>query len=412
MPFAVADIGALLFAVLCLSVGYSILTFGKFIAALIPSVPIIGSAIRNAILSASEAAGNFLLDLTHASWSRVVMITNDLVYITNFLPSRIIRLFEHHSAQLQTVQHTSIPTAVGVETSNRVNDVNTEEASRKQAIDNVQSDLHSAEVSLQNNINTLGDKTVPAEIETARAGVEHDLSQVSSNLQNNIDSLSRTLVSDLSAVWEAVRPLQTAVSSTIPAELAAEATRANQVIAEAKQAVLSQLSDAITSINGEITTAEGLAASALDRAVQGIDADLNNTIVAEQNALIAAKNDILLQLQTATGKLQGAIDIDNANIGTLQTVTALAIPAAIAAVATGVASITREFEECGVTSCDGPNSLQNQLSKLGGLLSITGELGFLAEAIKDPQGTEEAIQGTLSGLYNTGHSLIDDLLAL
>lgn len=412
MPFAIADIGALLFAFLCLALAYSIVTFGKFIAALIPSVPVIGGAIRNAILSATESAGGFLMDLTHASWNRSVQMLNAMVYITNWLPTKVINVFEHHAAQLSTIQHTSIPTAVNTEASNRINDVNNEASQRAAAVSGVESELHKAETSLQNNIDTLEHQTVPADIQNAKDDISRTLNVAEANLQHNIDALSSTLVSDLSNVWNAIEPLQHAVAETLPAELAAEAAAANQAIAQAKADILSKLTDTITTVEGEIQTARETAATALEGAVQGIDADLNNAIVAEQNALIAAKNDVLIQLQTSTKQLQGSIDIDNANIGSLQRATELTIPAAIAGVAAGVAAITSEFARCAVTSCDGPNSLSNVWKTLRQDAGLLSEIGFVAAAIKDPQGTEEALSGVLGGLFNQGHNLLDDLLAL
>ena len=90
----------------------------------------------------------------------------------------------------------------------------------------------------------------------------------------------------------------------------------------------------------------------------------------------------------------------------------ITVPVAVGALAGALAGVITEVDTCMISACGGPNSLENELQKLAGLFAITGDLSFLAAAIKDPVGTEQAIAGTLSGLYTAGHDTLDALLSL
>lgn len=413
MPIVgLAVLGDLLFCLICLAVGYSIITFGKFIANLVPNIPIPFFHFRDLIIAAAEGAGGFLMDLTHGSFRRLGDWLVDAAYFIHYPLFKLIQVLDHHANQLSSIRSNDIPGAVNSANGYTNDHVAGEANTRQSQINAVNSDLHSAEVSLQNNIDTLAHQTVPADIASAKSAVESDLHDTATSLQNNIDSLQRELVTDLNAVWANVQPLQNAVYNQIPAEFAQAAAQTSADILAAKNAVVSQLTDAIATVNGEIATAVQRANDALSQAVQGIDAELNNAIVAEQTALANAKADVLTQLQSQRDTLQGEISIDNANIGTLQEATSITIPAAIAAVATGVATITSEFERCAVTTCDGPNNFRNLLNEALGLAGAVDIVAFLAAAAKDPSGEARAFAGVAEGIYNDAHSLIDGLLSL
>jgi hypothetical protein len=102
----------------------------------------------------------------------------------------------------------------------------------------------------------------------------------------------------------------------------------------------------------------------------------------------------------------GSIEKELAKIGTIAGV------ASIAGLAVKVAEIAKEVEQCAVTTCNGPNNIGKVLKDLYGAATIGSEVGFLAEAIKDPAGTEKAIAGMIEKAWHAGHSLLDDLLSL
>lgn len=90
-----------------------------------------------------------------------------------------------------------------------------------------------------------------------------------------------------------------------------------------------------------------------------------------------------------------------------------ATPAAVAIVGTAVAAITKEFEECGVTSCAGPNQLSSLLPSLLGLVSYGVLLDFITKAISDPTGAEAQYAGQFASLVapfvNGTGSIVDEI---
>jgi len=100
------------------------------------------------------------------------------------------------------------------------------------------------------------------------------------------------------------------------------------------------------------------------------------------------------------------------DIDPLRGLAALSIPAAIGLVASLVQTLARTVEDCAVSKCGGPNDISNVLKSILGVVETGAEVGFLAEAITDPVGTERALQGAFEDAYHGAEDLFDALLHL
>lgn len=186
--------------------------------------------------------------------------------------------------------------------------------------------------------------------------------------RNMVNSLQSEIEQELAGVNSQLTELQKLATSTLPADIAKQAQIAAAEVNAAKASLISDL-------DAEATT--------------------------EQQAL-----------SSGLATIQGQVSIDGAQIGSLDQAVGITIPAAIGAVAASVAAVTTEVDNCMVSACGGPHSLENELQNLAGLFATTGELSFLGAAIKDPQGTAETMDAIIGPWLQSGKDLFDELLSL
>lgn len=434
MPFALAEIAPILWAVLLLAVAIAIEAFGRFLATLIPRLPVIGNWLHNEILNAASGAGNFLISQAQGQLHVIRDLLVDMGHIDSRLWGGAVSVLEHLGSQASHLYRDVIPGAQNAAQGYAHDQVAGESSRARGAEDSINRELDHAEqvqASFSDWVKTTFHDRLEADITAAKNAATSD---AEAEAQRQLDGLQADLMNRLSQVWDAIAPLQTAVYSTIPSELSAQAAKESSDIATERQDRIAQLASAVQSLNGQITAldnkqtaalaAESAAAAATSAAdlstAEGVAAaDQAQAEAVAQRAIADQAAKDKAALVDAVGTLQGQIDVlqqtQTITLPALPDVTlpgTLTIPVAVGALASTIAGVITEVDNCMVSACGGPNSLENELNKLRGMFSIAGELGFLAEAIKDPVGTEHAVSSVFEGIWNTGHSLLDDLLSL
>lgn len=434
MPFAIAGLGDLLFCVLCLAIAAALLTIGKFAGALIPNVPVIGSAIRDGVTNAVSSAGDFFINLTKGSWSRLTQLVLDAVWLGKAWAQGTVDAISHaidiafhvgvNLANTAVSLQNNIDHAVAVTVPTLIGN----------AVSAVEGDLTHTATSLQNNIDRVVSTDIPQAVDDAKAVLNSELQTVETNLQNNINNLSGNVTAALSSVWSAIDPLQTAVSSTIPAAIASTASTAaaqSKQVADTAQANLVSTAQALqsnldavqgqlqSSIAAESAAQSALAAADLTTAEGRADADAAQaTITAEQTSqasLTAAVATINGQLSDVTKQLQTLEATQTITLPPLADVTVpgtITVPVAVGALAAAVAGVITEVDNCMVTACEGPNNWKNLLSGALGVLDFAEIAAFLAAAYADPKGEGDLVAVGAGDLYSAGHALIDGILSL
>jgi hypothetical protein len=434
MPFVIAGLGDLAYALILFCIAAAIGTLTAEIARLVPNPSIAGYHPFSFVGSALSDVHDWAVNTSDSAILRLRNLIVDVAHIDNIIVSRIITAINHSLGGIAHLFNVVVPDAQ-----------NAAQSYADQAAATVHNYADGLANSLQNNIDT--DTNAINSLSSFVNGafhtdIEHDISNAATNALNSaenftqagLNDLTATLNADLSLVWGAITPLQNAVAVTIPGEFVAQAQqeqsdiRATAQTAQANLVTATQnLQDELTGVNDNLTATiianataqQQLAAADLSTAEGVADAD-------SAAAVVTATSEAAAQLQQKSDELQGQITTNSASIATLQqqqTITlpalpdisipsSITIPVAVGGLATAVAGIITEFDDCAVTTCGGPNNISNLLQTLMGGAELA-ELGaFLAAAVHDPKGEAAAFASVASGLYGTGHSLIDDLLSL
>lgn len=434
MPFAIADLAPLLYAVLTLALACMTGLLVKLVSAMVPDIPVVGSALRDGINAAGNKVYQFLIGQAHGAWTVAHDILTDLVWADKWLANNTLKVLSHLGDQASHIWSGLEGSVQNIEATfaNLTTVVIPRDISS--AVTTVDSRITSTATSLQNNIDRVIDQTIPDQINNLHTEVSSAISSTATSLQNNIDRLSVELTQDLAGVWDSINPLQIAVSTTLPGLIEQEASSEAAATAAVGAAAHAELVTATNNLQGNLNAVQsGLqtsitAAAAAAAALAAADLKTAEGVSAAQaaQATITSENYSQLQLTTEAESLQQQIDYNRQQIDTLEATQTISLPAvygitapatitvplAVTALATEVVSIASEIESCMITSCDGPNSLTNQLSKLSSLFSAAGELSFVAAAIKDPVGTADALSDVVGSLWDTGQSLFDDLLSI
>lgn len=436
MPVVIAGLGDLAFALLTLALAAAIGTFGKFLASFIPSVPVIGGAIRNGVRDATDAAGKFLMDLSHSSWSRLRDIINGINWLDHRLAHVLLNVLEHHAGLISVLYNDTIPQAASNAQTQAENHADSLARSLQDNIDAATGQEAHDVGALQDNIDKVREYVDGAFLTSVDASISAAEHGAEAQAHSELVAAVGTLQGYMTGLQDQVNQLDNLAEVVLPAEITA-AVQASYNREQANLVATAQsLQSELDALQSELNTANA-AIAANQAAIASAEANiarLSTDVTANAAAIAAANGEITIArgnidtltqqvdtANTAIDNINGQIDslnakqaIDNQNIGALQDVTTVAIPATIAAVAASVAAITAEYDECAVTNCDpaSPNNIGNVLRSLLTGLEDAAEIGFVAEAIRDPEGTGNLIAGTLEAVEADASSALTALLSL
>lgn len=177
---------------------------------------------------------------------------------------------------------------------------------------------------------------------------------------------------------------------------------ANQALADAKTAVgvsSAAIAHAISTATIDIEkVASADAARALAQAkatAHSIESDLTRLVAHDLTIGKKYTDTAIDDVKTWVGEQIGAIHIPDIGSLILQVG---GIAGALAVAQTAIAAITSEFEECAVTTCEGPNNLSGLLNTLLGLAGLADFAAFLSDAIDNPAGVESEYAATFQGI--------------
>lgn len=145
-------------------------------------------------------------------------------------------------------------------------------------------------------------------------------------------------------------------------------------------------------ISDSVTTIEHAASGEALRALAEAEA-FAKTIRGDLTKLVA--HDVTVAEKYADARLADAkayVDsaISSIHLPSLESLGAApaALVGTVAGIGAAVVALTKEFEECAVTNCEGPNQLSSLLPSLLGLVGIGSLVAFLEQAISNPAGVE------------------------
>ena len=248
-------------------------------------------------------------------------------------------------------------------------------------------------------------------------------------------SQETALATRLGDMTAEIKSLSAEITSTVPAEIAAAEQAAKAAAATAIQRATSTLNQAIGAVQaaasadtatiknlvrpqlaqlsgqlGDVAGALGIAGiTGIDQVKQAID----GLIVGPIDQVRSKVDKVAGTIGTTLDQLGKQVAGISGETVTVAGVGTLSVVGAIAAIGTQVASLTRTMEDCAITSCPGPHTLESELKKLlPSLLMDAGVIAFMQQAITNPETVGKVIAGGADDIYSISTAPLDDLLGL
>jgi hypothetical protein len=435
LPFALADLAAIAAALALLLFAVIVDWIVTKANSAVPttSFPIVGDIfgwahdwlgdLHNWVVDAEDAANTVLAEaITDAGWL-LSRISGAVMQADGNLLTLV-----RHTANVVVVNAENAAKTFATDAANAVESVVHNQLVA--SVDNIEDSLGS----LQDNIDRVIDTTIPNAVSSAFDRVESDLATDVTNLQNNITTVADGLAASVANLEATIGPIATAVFTTIPGELIAEAiTEKNDNAATANQAqanlvtATQNLQSNLDQVQAEIGI-QGIALQTANASIASLDttaedygqqlANLNTDAATASSAIDSLTNQadgLKTQLTTAQGQintLQQTEAITFPGLPDIAIPGSLTVPLAVGGLATVVADIATEIGECMVSVCDGPNNYANLLQGILGGIDLASMALFLGEAIKNPTGTAGTFAAVGEDLYNDADSFISELLSL
>jgi hypothetical protein len=434
MPFLLVGIGDIAYTALLFLLAAAVGTLTAVILRHVPNPSIFGAHPLSFIPDALHAITDDLQNASDSSLHRLHDLIVDIGYIDNLIVSDIVHAIDHALRHVAYLYNTTIPSAAS-DVQQFASDI---VGSLRQDVSTDVSVINAGVQGVRDGIshfeNYVNNQLAPS--------IEQDISQAASNALNTAEDYASQATHDLAAqmtaalggVWSAISTLQTAVTQTLPDEIQRQAASDAAALQSGLQSVYADISNVTNALTGQITSVSQQDASALSNALDNVNnkitslgsslttnlqqavSNLSNTITTTAGQVTAYAQT---QLDTAVGGVQQEIttlqQVAQVTLpAVLDTVpaTVITVPAAVAALAGSIAGLISEVDNCMVTTCDGPNNISSVLNKLWNGITDVGELGFLAAAIKDPQGTAGGLEAVWDGVFSAAHDTFDALLSL
>lgn len=460
MPFVLAPLAALIEALLYLVCAIAIIVIIKAVIDRLPNwgIPFTSWKIHDILNGAAAHLESDFTQFTRWAWTHVSSWVRGHAYLVAGAVGAMVDAIAHHAEILDFINAQAIPNIEAAAhadaqriTDGRFNilDAGLVGAYLEWAGAHTEADA-SAAINAENQYHTeqrawkaLAALTLLAAAEHADANHADSRSYTDASSAGvakadaaSLKALSDQLTRELAADEAVLRHLTTAVNTTLPAEITqqvgAAAATAQANLVSAAQALQAE----ITSIEGEIAAANAridadvraIAAAGVAIGDAQAQAKVDETAIAANETAITLANgriDVNKQaIDTANTKISTINDsltkvvaqqqLNTAQLAPYEAVGAPTVALSIAAVAAGVAAITTEFDRCGVLNCDplNPNNIENVVKGLLTGLTAAAELGFIAEAVKDPVGTANAIAPALDLVSSGAIGTLDALLSL
>jgi hypothetical protein len=230
--------------------------------------------------------------------------------------------------------------------------------------------------------------------------------------------------------------LSTEVTTTIPDEIEKEINESvateNAALTAAITPLQKQLAELEQSVSNEqasITAANAAIADANTEITKLSQSEVvdEGAIAAQQTTIAAAQatiatsttaiSDLYTQITGVSNTLAPVVAAQQLNtsaISTIEPIVETALPVAIATISTVVNNLKTDVDECMVDNCDtaNPNNIQNVLRHLLELFTAAAEIGFIAEAVRDPLGVASTLAPILDAIDSSATDTLNALLEL
>jgi len=280
------------------------------------------------------------------------------------------------------------------------------------------------------------DETANVLARNLQTNINASAAKVATDAQAALDAVHRDLVTMLNIDSNELTALSTAVSTTLPNDIAQKVAAA-QASDQARltsttlklQGEIDTINQEITSLTQRITTDEATVAkaSAEITTLQGQQVVDTTAIDAQRQLIRTAQSDILSNITTikdlntrVTGisstlaPIQAAQKLNTTQLAPFEGIGSIALPTVLATLSSTLSKLKTKVDTCTVDTCDpsSPNNIKNVLKDLLGLMTAAGEIGFIAQAIHDPQGTADALSPFLGGIDSGAVDTLNALLSL
>ena len=260
--------------------------------------------------------------------------------------------------------------------------------------------------------------------------------KVASDAQTAINKMNSELIAKLAGDETLLASLSTSVDTQLPLEIA-QAVATSTAQQTARDAATTQaLQTQINALQSQIATLETAIAKDTQLIVTGqsnlLNLQANETVdqatITEQEAIIEkARVDIATNTQTIStlftqitgisntlGPVQAAQQLNTVQLAPFETVGAVLLPTALATLSATLNSLKTKVDTCTVDTCDpsSPQNIRNVLRDLLGLMTAAGEIGFIAEAVRDPVAVANTIAPLLDSIDSGALSTLNALLSL
>lgn len=254
--------------------------------------------------------------------------------------------------------------------------------------------------------------------------------------QKAVNDLHTELVKQLTGDEALLATLAQTVNFTLPAQM-------QKAITAAQTNETKQINDATSKLQGEIDSLQSQV-TALNQATATDEANIRTAqanittlqsattvdeaaIATERQTILTAQSDILsniTSIQDLNTKITGisntlapiqtAQQLNTTQLAPFEGAGDVALPVALATISATLNSLKTKVDTCTVDTCDptSPQNIRNVLKDLLGTIMAAAEIGFVAEAIRDPLGTASALAPILEGIDNGATSTFDDLMGL
>jgi len=175
----------------------------------------------------------------------------------------------------------------------------------------------------------------------------------------------------------------------------------DETVIAAAQAAIQNLSSA------ETVDEQAIAAQQATITAAQVDIATSTTAISDLETQITGVSDTL-------GPVRAAQQLNTSQLAPFEVIGAVALPTVLATLSATLSSLKTQVDTCTVDNCDttNPNNIRNVLRDLLALFVATAEIGFIAEAVKDPIGTASALAPGLDAIDASAFSLLNNLLSL
>ena len=251
-----------------------------------------------------------------------------------------------------------------------------------------------------------------------------------------ITTFEQTLIARVVGDETLLGALTNTVDTKVPSEISSAVTSAVATQAQrdvtataALQSQITALQTQIATLSARVTTDELIISTAQSQLTQMGNATVVDaqTVAALQTQIANARVDIatsttaisdlytqLTGISDTLGPVQTAQQLNTAQLAPFEGLTSVMLPTAIATIAATLTSLKTKVDTCVVENCDpaNPNNIRNVLKDLLGLLTAAAEIGFIAEAVRDPLGTANTLAPLLDSIDAGAVGTLNALLSL